>query len=365
MKKILSVLILASLIYSCTTQKEIIKTKDEEKPVAAPEKKKELTFAFEELKSKTSSSLRGISVVDSLTAWASGSNGIYLHTTDGGKNWTEGKVKGFETLDFRDVEAFDKNTALIMSTDAPAFFFKTTDAGKTWKRKYMNRDAKIFFDGLAFWDDKNGIAFSDPIDGKFFIVVTKDGGETWRQISSINIPPALKGEGAFAASGTAITVYGKDLVWFGTGGTDRARIFLSDDAGENWRAMDAPIKNGNASSGVFSVCFKDDLNGIAVGGNYKNDKDKSANCVFSDDGGLSWTPINKNQPNGFRSCVVWNNFYKFYLTTGTSGSDYSVDEGKTWTSIDSHSYNSIGISKKDGSCFVVGDKGVIAKVKVK
>ncbi|MCL4549506.1 MAG: hypothetical protein M1495_13155 [Bacteroidetes bacterium] len=363
MKKLLIVVLAAASLYSCTTQKEIVK-KEEKSPVVI-EKKKTLEFSFEIEKPKTNSSLRGISVVDSLTAWACGSKGTFVHTSDGGKTWTEGKVKGFEPLDFRDVEAFDKNTAIIMSVDAPAFFFKTYDGGKTWKRKYMNRNPKIFFDGMAFWDEKNGIAFSDPIDGRFFIVITKNGGETWKEIPSINIPVALPGEGAFAASGTAISVSGKDLVWFGCGGSDRSRIYFSEDSGENWRAIEAPIKSGNSSSGIFSVCFKDDLNGIAVGGDYKNDKSNNGNCAFSDDGGLSWQAIDKSQPGGFKSCVVWNDKYKFYLTTGTSGSDYSLDDGKTWISIDQRSYNSIGFSKKDGSCFMVGDKGAIAKVRVK
>ncbi len=364
MKIIFTLLIFMILFYSCTSQKEMVQQK-EEKPVVVIETKKELIFSFEMQKSKTNSSLRGISVIDSLTAWASGSNGTFLRTTDGGNTWNDGKVKGFETLDFRDVEAFDKNTAILMSTDAPAFFFKTTDGGKTWKRKYMNRDPKVFFDALSFWDEKNGIAVSDPIEGKFFIVVTKDGGDNWEQYPSIYIPIPQNGEAAFAASGTSITVAGKDLVWFGTGGGDKARIFLSEDKGENWRAFDSQINDGSSTCGVFSVCFKDELNGIAVGGDYKNDKDKTSNCSISDDGGLSWQSVKSNQPNGFRSCVSWNAKHKFYLTTGTSGTDYTIDDGKTWSGIDSRSFNSIGISKTDGGCFMVGDKGVIAKVRVK
>ena len=364
MKIVFSIIVSAILFFSCTSQQETVKQK-EDKPFAVAEKMKELIFSFEMQKSKTNSSLRSISVVDSLTAWASGSNGTFLRTTDGGNTWYDGKVKGFETLDFRDVEAFDKNTAILMSTDAHAFFFKTTDGGKSWKRKYMNRDPKVFFDGMSFWDEKNGIAVSDPIEGKFFIVVTKDGGDNWEQYPSIYIPSPQNGEAAFAASGTAIAVAGKDLVWFGTGGAEKSRIFLSEDRGENWRAFDSQIKSGSSSCGVFSICFKDELNGIAVGGDYKNDKDKTSNCSISDDGGLSWQSVRSNPPNGFRSCVSWNEKYKFYLTTGTSGTDYTIDDGKTWSGIDSRSFNSIGISKSDGGCFMVGDKGVIAKIRVR
>ena len=364
MKKVLFSLICILVFYSCSSQKEVIKPKEEEKkePVVVVEKKKSLIVEFEKMKTKTNSSLRGISVIDSMTAWASGSNGTVVRTTDGGVTWTDIRVKGSETRDFRDIEAFDKNNALIMCIDAPAFFLKTTDGGKTWKRKYMNRDPKIFFDGFAFWDEKNGMAISDPIDGKLFLVATNDGGESWKEIPSVNIPPVIKGESAFAASGTSLALFGKDLVWIGTGGSDRARVYKSEDSGSNWRIVDSKLQAGNASSGVFSVCFKDEFNGIVVGGDYKKDKENTGNCAVTDDGGLSWQLIEKNQPAGFRSCVAWNEKNKFWLTVGTSGADYSVDDGKSWVSINKNSFNSIGFSKKDGAGFIVGDKGVISKV---
>ncbi|MDP2038299.1 MAG: YCF48-related protein [Ignavibacteria bacterium] len=362
MKNLVLLLIAVVILYSCSGQKEIEKPKPVEKPVVVAEKPRTIDFSFQKLNSTTNVSLRGISVVDSLTAWASGAKGTFLRTIDGGKTWQSGKVKGFETLDFRDIEAFDKNTAILMCVDAPAYFFKTNDGGKSWKRKYMNRDPNIFFDGMAFWDSKNGIAFSDPIDGRFFIVVTKNGGDTWKEYPQSNIPAALKNEGGFAASGSSICVAGKDLVWIGTGGAERARIYFSQDAGENWRAVDAPMKGGNASAGVFSISFRDDMYGIAVGGDYKKDKEKDGNCAISDDGGLSWLSIGESRPEGFRSCVAWNETYKYYLATGTSGSDFSLDDGKTWKAIDSKSFNSIGVSKTDGSCFIVGDGGAIAKV---
>jgi len=363
MKKLSLFALAAIILYSCSSQKEIEKPKPEiKKDSVVVEKARTLQFIFEIQKSTTNASLRGISVVDSLTAWASGSKGTILRTIDGGKTWLSSKVKGYETLDFRDIEAFDKNTAIIMCIDAPAFFFKTIDGGKSWKRKYMNRDPKIFFDGIAFWDSKNGIAFSDPIDGRFFIVKTNDGGETWKENKDINIPQVQKGEGGFAASGTSICVEGKDLVWIGSGGGEKAKIYFSQDAGNNWRAVEAPMKNGNSSSGVFSISFRDDLYGVAVGGDYKNDKNRDGNCSITDDGGLSWQAVSSSRPEGFRSCVAWNPFHKYFLTTGTSGSDYSLDEGKTWNAINTKSYNSIGISKIDGTCYVVGDNGVIAKV---
>jgi len=362
MKILLSILISIILFYSCSTQKETLIIKEKEKTVVEPEKK--LTISFEVLKTKSNSSLHSISVLDSLNIWACGNNGTYLKTIDGGLNWQSGKVKGFETLDFRGIQVFDANTAIIMCTDAPAFFFKTIDGGKTWKRKYMSRDVKVSFNGMTFKDSENGIAFSDPIEERFFIITTSDAGDTWKQISSLNIPPARKGEKGIAISGTSIAVSGKDLIWFGTESSDRSRIFFSQDAGINWRAIDVHSSKGNGTNGISSICFKDELNGIAVGGNAKDEKNNSDIFIGSDDGGLNWQPFDNSQSVGFRSCIAWCNEYKFYLSTGRLGSSYSVDDGKTWVSVDSQNYNSIGISKKDGSCFVVGNKGIIAKVKI-
>jgi len=362
MKILLSILVSVILFYSCSTQKEILNPKEKEK--LSNEQEKKLNFSFNVLKTKSGSSLHGISVIDSLNIWTCGSNGSYLRTTDGGSDWQSGKVKGFETLDFRSIQAFDGNTAIMMCTDAPAFFFKTTDGGKTWKRKYMSRDANASFNGMTYMDLENGIAFSDPIDERFFLITTSDGGDTWKQISSLNIPKALKGEKGIAVSGTSIAVSGKDLIWFGTAGSDRARIFFSQDAGNDWRAVDVHQTKGIGTNGISSISFRDELNGMAVGGNIKDEKINANICTYTDDGGLNWQLIEQNQPAGFRSCVAWNNKYKFYLSTGRFGSYYTVNDGKTWILVDSQNYNSIGISKKDGSCFVVGNKGIIAKVKV-
>lgn len=363
MKILLTVLIPIILFYSCSTQKEIIITKEKEKPAVEPEKK--LALSFEVLKTKSNSSLHSISVLDSLNAWACGSNGTFLRTSDGGLTWQSGKVKGFETLDFRGIQLFDKNTAILMCTDVPAFFFKTIDGGKSWKRKYMNREINVSFNGMTFMDTEHGIAFSDPVDEKFFIVTTSDAGDTWKQISSINIPGALKGEKGMAVSGTSITTSGKDLVWFGTESNDRSRIFFSQDAGDNWRAKDVHSSKGKGTNGISSISFKDELNGLAVGGNVKDEKNAFGICTSTDDGGLNWQLIENNQLSGFRSCITWINDSKIYLSTGKSGSGYTKDDGKTWITIDNQNFNSIGISKTDGTCFVVGNNGKIAKLKLK
>src|SRR5215471_17917135 len=65
--------------------------------------------------SGTTARLRGVSAVNPTVAWASGSDGVYLKTTDGGETWRAATVPGAESLDFRDVHALDDRTAWLMS----------------------------------------------------------------------------------------------------------------------------------------------------------------------------------------------------------------------------------------------------------
>ena len=144
---------------------------------------------------KTDASFRGLDVVNEKVIWASGTGGTVVRTIDGGKNWKVITVKGAEKLDFRDIEAFDENTAYILSigNGDSSRIYKTTDGGKRWKLQFKNIDEKAFFDSIAFWDEKHGIAQSDPVDGKYVFYATNDG-ETWNNLSTENMPPAKEGE---------------------------------------------------------------------------------------------------------------------------------------------------------------------------
>src|SRR5436190_18293639 len=113
--------------------------------------------------------LRGVSAVNEKIAWASGSRGTVLRTIDGGATWQKLTVLDSEKLDFRDIEAFDANTAYILSIGEgeASRIYKTTDGGQHWNLQFTNKNPKAFFDAIAFWDVNNGIAMSDPVDGKF------------------------------------------------------------------------------------------------------------------------------------------------------------------------------------------------------
>ncbi len=64
--------------------------------------------------------LRGLSVVNSKIIWASGTNGVFLKTTDGGNFWSIDCIKDAEKLDFISIEAFDENNAIVVSAGTPA-----------------------------------------------------------------------------------------------------------------------------------------------------------------------------------------------------------------------------------------------------
>lgn len=190
--------------------------------------------------SNTSASLRGLRVVSPQIVWASGTKGTFLTTKDGGGHWLAAVVPGAEALDFRDVEAFDADTAYLLASGegASSRVYKTTDAGTHWVLLLTNHDAKGFFDSIAFWDAAHAILVGDPVDGHFAVFTSADAGKTWQRQQT---PEALRDEGAFAASGTSIVAEGKKDAWFATGGPAGARVFRTHDGGRTWGVSNAPL----------------------------------------------------------------------------------------------------------------------------
>jgi photosystem II stability/assembly factor-like uncharacterized protein len=310
--------------------------------------------------SRTTARLRGVSAVSAQVAWASGSNGTYLKTVDGGTTWQAATVSGAETLDFRDVEAFDANTAYLLSIGEgeKSKIFKTTDGGRNWKLQFTNRNPKAFFDAMAFWDADRGIALSDPVDGRFLIIRTDDGGATWREVGKM--PSALPDEAAFAASGTCITVQGRNNVWLGTGG-GAARVFRSIDGGDTWQVAATPIPSGQPSSGIFSIAFKDAMNGVIVGGDYKKESEARDNVATTADGGRTWNLVKGSLPGGFRSGVAYMlGTAGVVVAVGPAGSDYSSDGGANWMSFGSEGFHAVSFARS-GAGWAAGEGGKIGK----
>ena len=175
---------------------------------------------------RSDANFRGLCAVSAKVAWVSGTKGTYGRTTDGGKTWVAASVPGAAKLDFRDVEALGESTAYLLSAGPgeESRIYKTSDGGRTWTLQFKNAERDAFFDALAFWDERNGIALSDPVKWRFPLIVTKDAGATWQPLAVTNLPTALPNEGCFAASGTCLITHGPNDVWFGTGGAKTARV---------------------------------------------------------------------------------------------------------------------------------------------
>ncbi|MEV4259593.1 oxidoreductase, partial [Spirillospora sp. NPDC049652] len=186
---------------------------------------------------------RGLAAVDRHTAWAAGSGGTVLRTVDGGRTWAKVAPADAAGLEFRDVEAFDADNAVVLAIgegDASRVY-RTSDGGRTWTTGFRNADPKAFYDCMTFFDRHNGLAVSDPVDGKFRILSTADGGRSWKVLPSAGMPAALPGEAGFAASGQCLVSRGSRDAWIATGGGDRSRVFHSRDRGRTWTVSDAPL----------------------------------------------------------------------------------------------------------------------------
>ena len=309
---------------------------------------------------------RGLSAASPSVVWAAGRNGTFAVTRDGGITWASDTVPGAAELFFIDVHAVDESTAYLLGTHFEgglARIYKTRDGGATWTIQYSDERPGVFFDGMAFWDSENGVAFSDPIDGTFLIVTTADGGANWAVVPKTAIPPAPTGEAGFAASGTAITVQGRRHVWIGTGGGEVARVYRSSDAGRNWTVAETPLVAG-PTSGIFGIAFRDTLNGIAVGGDYQRPGESTVNVLSTTDGGRTWSLAGRSQPAGVRYGVthVRAEGAGVYVAAGPSGWGYSLDHGATWAVIDTLGYNTLSHPTPRAVLWVAGVDGRIAKL---
>ena len=301
---------------------------------------------WEGQRSGTSARLRGISAVSEKVAWASGARGTVLRTVDGGRVWQAVAVPGAEALDFRDVDAMSERVAYVLSIgDGPASrIYKTEDSGQTWALQFQNDNPKAFFDAMAFWDEQRGIAVSDSVDGQFVIIRTTDGGRSWTRIPPASLPPALANEGAFAASGTNIAVFGTQHVWIGTGAAARARVLHSRDGGSNWTVAETPLAAG-PSSGIYSIAFRDARHGIVVGGDYNKEADAIDNAAVTSDGGKTWRSV--TGLSGYRSVVaslaVARGMSQAWIAVGPNGVDLSIDDGKKWQQMSSLGFDTVSV----------------------
>lgn len=318
------------------------------------------TYSLQNCEVSVQSSFRGLSVVDDSIVWVSGSNGWIGRSTDGARNWKFSQVAGFEKLDFRSLHAFDSQRAIIANAGSPAHILQTADGGNTWQIVYQNNHPNVFFDGVGFWNDREGMIYGDPILGRMLLLITKDGGKTWTELPEAQRPALQEGEASFAASGTGIRCSDKSTVMIATGGKV-SRLFTSFNYGKSWKIIAPPIIQGESSTGIFSVAFRDKKNGMVVGGDFQKDSLKVKHILLTKDAGKTWTPPT-SPTRGYRECVEYIT-NKVLIATGPSGTDISLNEGNDWQSLSDEKGFHVVRKARKGKLVVVAGGGEISILK--
>ncbi len=303
---------------------------------------------------------RGLAAVSRSTAWVSGQAGTVLRTTNSGRTWTNVSPPQAAGLQLRDIEAFGSQRAVALSigTGEASRIYSTTNGGASWTEVFRNTDPNAFYDCIAFGSHGSGLALSDPVNGHFQLARTYDFGASWSVANDVEMPAAMAGEFAFAASGTCIVSGPGRSFWFATGGIDEPRVFRSTDGGHRWTASTTAFRGG-PSAGIYSLDFRDPRHGVAVGGDFNAERDGSDAAGQSRDGGKRWTT---SDAMGYRSGVAFlPHTSRTVIAVGPSGSDVSTDGGATWTTFDDDRYDGIQCAS-DGACWASGTNGRVAQL---
>ena len=253
--------------------------------------------------SPVNASCRGIAAVSADEVWVTGTKGTVIHTTDAGKSWRRMTLPDTEEIDFRDVAVLPNNAVVLMSagTGEASRVYRSGDSGKTWELVLQNRSPNGFFNGLEF--DSNyrvGMLVGDPIDGRLVIYMTSDAGKTWTPLPKDKRPELNENEYGFAASGTGLALT-NDYLWIVTGGS-KASVWRSRRTTGSWERQATPMRAGESSSGIFSICMTDDDHGVIIGGDYQKPELDTNNVAFTNDRGKTWQR-NASQMMPHKACV--------------------------------------------------------------
>lgn len=305
------------------------------------------------LASESKASLRGLSVVSDRIIWVSGSGGTVGRSVDSGTTWKWFTVKGFEKTDFRDIEAFDETSAVIMGVAEPAYILRTADGGSTWKVVYENKTPGMFLDAMEFWNDNSGIVVGDPINNKVFIARSFDGGMNWKPMHPDLRPSVDSGEAMFASSGTNVRKLTNQEAVIITGGL-RSRLLIRNTK------IDLPVLQGTQSTGANSIAIKNEKTMIVVGGDFSNKDVTDKNCFITRDKAKTFTAP-AAPPHGYRSCVE-HLYKKTWITCGLNGVDISTDDGENWNWISKEGFHVCRKAKNGKAVFFAGGGGRIGKL---
>jgi len=227
-----------------------------------------------------------------------------------------------------------------------------------WSWFIRKRGEGVFYDAMTFWNDYEGIAIGDSVDGCLSIIITRDGGLSWNKIPCTELPGAVDGEGAFAASNTNIKTIG-EKAWVAT---TSGRIYFSGDKGKTWEVFKTPIQNKEVAQGIYSLDFYNESLGIAIGGDYTKPEGNIANKAITLDGGKSWSLLADGQEPNYKSCVrfVPNSGGNGVVAVGFTGISYSSNQGENWSKLSDESFYTVRFLN-DSIAYAAG-KNRIAKL---
>lgn len=315
-------------------------------------------------KIEVNSSIRALEVVDNSTVWFAGSNGKFGFTLDGGRLWSIDSIKTDSIKPhFRSIAVTSK-AVYLLSIASPALLYKSSDFGKSWNIVYREDHSSAFYNTLKFWNENEGIAMGDPTNGCLSVIITRDGGDSWSKLDCSVLPKIKQGEAAFAASNSCIDVY-EDNVWIVTGGK-YARVYHSADKGKSWKVYGTPINQGDKMTGIFSVKFFNEKEGIICGGDWNKRENRTAAMATTTDGGKTWSLIGSETRPSFRSCVKYipDTKGQGILATGIPGVSVSLDNGISWQKISDDSYYTCDFGTSSNIVWLAG-KGVVATMELK
>ena len=307
-------------------------------------------------------SIRALEVINDQTVWFAGSGGQYGYTEDGGTHWTIDSIQADTLLPHFRAIAVTQEAVFLLSIGSPSLLYRSIDQGQHWDLVYQENHTKAFYDAMAFWDHREGIAMGDPTDGCLSVIITRDGGLTWHKVTCDALPATEEGEAAFAASNSTLALNG-DQVWMVSGGK-RARVFHSKDRGRTWKVYDTPIIEGGAMTGIFSIDFWDSNRGIIFGGDWEDKDLNHGNKALTGDGGQSWILTANGQEPGYRSCVQYipGSDGNKLMAVGIPGTSYSSDGGKRWQLLSKESYYTIRFASENVA-WLAGDKKIARMVR--
>ncbi|WP_034258642.1 WD40/YVTN/BNR-like repeat-containing protein [Altibacter lentus] len=320
--RFIPVLFISLLLWSCSTEPKNTFTSVSVTPVFSD-----------------SLSIRAIAPIDAHKVWFAANEGMV--------GFIDGTTPKLATIKYEDsflhfrAIATIENAVFVLSISNPAVLYKIGFDGRSAtfiEEVYFEEGERVFYDSMAFWNDKEGIAMGDPTDGCLSVIITRNGGNSWEKLSCDLLPPVTEGEAAFAASNSNIAIYGEHT-WIATGGK-RARVFHSPDKGKTWEVFNTPIIQGKAMTGIYSIDFYNEKVGVIFGGDWEDKAFNEGNKAMTNDGGKTWKLISNGAGPGYRSSVkfVPGSSGKGLVAVGSPGISYSADEGRSWSELSTEGF---------------------------